>query len=91
MSLEDQHSILKDVVKLNQESELKDMIVQYVGNTKNPENEEVNLEMVVEVLASEFPELILCVSEENWVRGYHQALNDVEEGEKIVNEKLHQE
>ena len=54
-------------------------------------NEEVNLEMIVEVLSQEFPELILCVSEENWVRGYHQALVDVEAGEKIANEKSYQE
>ncbi len=90
MNLEEQRSTLKEVIKLNQESELKDTIVQYVGTTKNPQNEEVNLEMIVEVLAEEFPELVLCISEENWVRGYHQALTDVEEGERIVNEKLHQ-
>tara|TARA_Y100000592_G_scaffold16485_1_gene24531 strand:+ start:19158 stop:19433 length:276 start_codon:yes stop_codon:yes gene_type:complete len=91
MDILDEKSTLKDVIKMNNESELKDHIVQYVGGVKNPENEEVNLEMIVEVLSQEFPELILCVSEENWVRGYHQALVDVEAGEKIANEKLHQE
>jgi len=91
MDILDEKSTLKDVIKMNNESELKDHIVQYVGGVKNPENEEVNLEMIVEVLSQEFPELILCVSEENWVRGYHQALVDVEAGEKIANEKSHQE
>ncbi len=91
MDILNEKSTLKDVIKMNNESELKDHIVQYVGGVKNPENEEVNLEMIIEVLSQEFPELILCVSEENWVRGYHQALVDVEAGEKIANEKSYQE
>jgi len=27
----------------------------------------------------------MVVAEENWIRGYHQALEDVEEGEKLYN------
>jgi len=91
MNILEEKSTLKDIIKANNESELKDHIVQYVGNAKNPENDEVNLAMIIEVLSEEFPELILCISEENWVRGYHQALVDVEAGENIANEKLHQE
>ncbi len=91
MNILEENSTLKNVVEANNESELKDHIVQYVGNKKNPENEEVNIGMIVEVLSNEFPELVLAVSEENWVRGYHQALVDVEAGEKIANEKTHQE
>jgi hypothetical protein len=44
--------------------------------------------MIIDILAKEFPELVLCVSEENWVRGYQQALTDVEEGEKLFNEGI---
>ena len=48
----------------------------------------VTLEMVIDVLASQFPEIVLGVAEENWVRGYQQGLNDVESGQKLMeNEK----
>ena len=61
---------------------------------KDPEDEQVTLEMIIDVLAEAFPELVLCMSEENWVRGYQQALTDVEEGEKYIREtnaELHKE
>ena len=47
--------------------------------------------MVIDVMSEEFPELILCISEENWIRGYHQGLADVDEGRKYLeeNEELH--
>ena len=32
------------------------------------------------------PEFVLALAEENWVRGYHQALNDVDAGQKIIEE-----
>ena len=33
--------------------------------------------MIVETLAEEFPEFVLALAEENWVRGYEQALADL--------------
>tara|TARA_Y100000592_G_C5443774_1_gene304839 strand:- start:1012 stop:1281 length:270 start_codon:yes stop_codon:yes gene_type:complete len=59
------------------ESELKEIIVNYVGNIKNPENDEVTVEDVVEVFSQQFPEFLLAIAEENWVNGYSQALSDV--------------
>ena len=38
--------------------------------------------MIVEVIAKEFPEFLLVVAEENFIRGYEQALADVESEEK---------
>lgn len=70
--------------KVTPDSEFKDYIVNYVGEKKSPEDEEVTVEMVIDVLSDEFPELVLCLSEENWVRGYEQALTDVDEGMKIA-------
>jgi hypothetical protein len=70
--------------KVTPDSEFKNYIVNYVGEKKSPENEEVTVEMVIDVLSDEFPELVLCLSEENWVRGYEQALTDVDEGMKIA-------
>jgi hypothetical protein len=78
--------------KAENDNQLKEYIINYTGEKLNPENESVTLEMIIDVLAEDFPELILCMSEENWVRGYQQALTDVEEGEKYLrenNEELH--
>tara|TARA_A100001515_G_scaffold108355_1_gene89173 strand:- start:392 stop:664 length:273 start_codon:yes stop_codon:yes gene_type:complete len=60
------------------ESELKEIIVNYVGNNLNPEDDEITVEQIVEVFSSEFPEFLLAVAEENWINGYTQALNDVQ-------------
>jgi hypothetical protein len=38
--------------------------------------------MAVEVFAAEFPEFLMAVAEENFLRGYEQALNDIEQMEK---------
>jgi hypothetical protein len=67
------------------ETKLKTWLVEYVGEKNN--NELVTVEMIVETVSKEFPEFLLAVAEENWVRGYHQALSDVDEGTKIANEE----
>ena len=59
-----------------------------VGEKKNPENGEVTTEMVVEIMMKEFPEFLAVVAEENWIRGYKQAIADVEEGEKFILEEM---
>ena len=79
-------SMLGDNVD-KEESELKNYIVNYVGNKLEPENGEINVGMVINVFADEFPEFVLALAEENWIRGYHQALNDVDEGKKIAEEE----
>tara|TARA_Y100000310_G_scaffold249890_1_gene256032 strand:+ start:26 stop:376 length:351 start_codon:yes stop_codon:yes gene_type:complete len=73
--------------KVEEENELKEFVVQYVGDKLQPENGEVSVEMIVEVFAEDFPEFLMVVAEENWIRGYHQALHDVEEGERLVKEQ----
>ena len=70
------------------ETHLKNMLVEYVGETLDPEDGNVTVEMILEVVAKEFPEFLLAIAEENWVRGYQQALQDAEEGEKIYKEHL---
>jgi hypothetical protein len=59
------------------ESELKEIIVNYVGSIKNPDNDEITVEDVVDIFSQQFPELLLVIAEENWVNGYSQALNDM--------------
>ena len=52
------------------DTELKNWLVNYVGNKIGPEDENVTVENVVEVMADEFPEFLMVVAEENWIRGY---------------------
>tara|TARA_R110001583_G_scaffold192597_1_gene359248 strand:- start:71 stop:400 length:330 start_codon:yes stop_codon:yes gene_type:complete len=73
---------------LEKDSPMKEWLVDYVGNKANPENDEVNLAMIIETMADEFPEFLLALAEENWVRGYHQAINDMETGKKLYEEEL---
>ena len=69
------------------DTEMKSWLVNYVGGVKNPDNKEVTVEMIVETMAKEFPEFLMAVAEENWIRGYHQALDDVTEGQRIMKEE----
>jgi hypothetical protein len=77
--------------KVEKDTELKDMIVSYVGEKKKPENDEVTLEMVLEVMAEDFPDFVMPIAEENWIRGYQQALADVNEGQRLEREEVEKE
>lgn len=70
-----------------EETELKKIIVNYVGNKINPDNNDITVENIIDVFAEQFPEFLLAIAEENWINGYTQALNDTKYVEK--NEKLH--
>ena len=59
------------------DGKLKELFVNYVGSKLNPENDEVTMGMVIDVLAEEFPEVLYTVAEENFLRGYETALEDV--------------
>ena len=58
------------------DSPLKELIVNFVGNIINPENDEVTIEHIATVFADEFPEFLITLAEENWINGYTQALSD---------------
>ena len=74
----DENLTLKETV--DPENDLKEMLVNYVGEKHNPEDENVTVEMIVETMVEEFPEFVMALAEENWIRGYHQALADVDAG-----------
>ena len=57
-------------------SELKSYLVEYVGNKLGPTNEEVTVNMIAEVLATDFPEFAFAYAEENFLRGYQLGLED---------------
>jgi len=56
---------------------MREWLTNYVGETINPEDNKVTVEMIVEVMAKEFPEFLMVIAEENFIRGYEQALDDV--------------
>tara|TARA_R100000234_G_scaffold74328_1_gene45905 strand:- start:9367 stop:9657 length:291 start_codon:yes stop_codon:yes gene_type:complete len=62
------------------DNELKAWLVEYVGKKHEPEDGNVTVEMIVQTLAEDFPEFTLAVAGENFLRGYHQALCDLEVG-----------
>ena len=86
MSEWDRSPVLDETVETS--NELKSFLVNYVGNKTNPENNDVTVDHIVEVMSEDFPEFLLAVAEENFIRGYHQAMIDVETGEKLYNEQL---
>jgi|TARA_R110000824_G_scaffold262960_2_gene451647 hypothetical protein len=78
--------------KVEKSTPLKEWLVDYVGNefksemerinSDNPEeplewDDSVTVEMIIEVMSSEFPEFLMAIAEENFVRGYTQAMVDV--------------
>lgn len=67
------------------ENELKKWLVSYVGEKLQPENDEVNVEMVIQVVAEEFPEFLMPLVEENFIRGYQQAMKDLEHFEANIS------
>lgn len=57
---------------------MKSWLVQYVGEKYKPEDNSVTTAMIIEAMAQEFPEFVLVLAEENFIRGYQQALFDVD-------------
>ena len=73
-----ENETIKSLVAID--SPLKQMLVDYVGKRYVKEEEEfdVTVGMIAETLATEFPEFMLVIAEENWIRGYKQGLDDAE-------------
>jgi len=67
-------------IVVSAENPLKEMLLEYVGNkfaTDEDEGEfEVTVQMIVDTLAHEFPEFVMIMAEENWIRGYQQGIDD---------------
>ncbi len=84
--MEDKSPLLQENVEGSQ-SALKSWLVNYVGEKTNPESGNVTVENIIDVMAEEFPEFLMALAEENWIRGYHQALTDVEVGERLAKEQ----
>tara|TARA_R100000664_G_scaffold34054_1_gene53693 strand:+ start:6720 stop:6980 length:261 start_codon:yes stop_codon:yes gene_type:complete len=66
------------LMPIAENNEMKRLLVNYVGEQLEPENDEVTMEMVIQVMSLEFPEILLAIAEENFIRGYQQAMWDVD-------------
>ncbi len=88
---------------MSSETELKTWLVDKAGENYQQEltkaqaeigkeipwDGDVTVEIIVEYMADQFPELIMALAEENFIRGYRQGLLDVEVGERLA--KLEEE
>jgi hypothetical protein len=70
------------------DTEMKEWLVNYVGNKATPESGDVTVEMIINEMSKEFPEFLMAIAEENWIRGYHQALEDVSVGHQEYEREL---
>jgi len=68
------------------DTDLKNLLVEYVGKKHNPEDGLVTVGLIVDTIAEEFPEFVLALAEENWIRGYQQACYDFGGGLEKENE-----
>ena len=84
MEVQDEHVKTEKEIHTNpmlamvveKDTELKTYLVEYVGRKLDCENVTVN--MIAEVLATDFAEFTLAFAEENFLRGYQLGLNDAE-------------
>ena len=85
----EENPTLKQVV--DPDNDIKNILVEYVGEKLNPEDQLVTVDMVIGILADEFPDLVMALAEENWVRGYEQGLTDVQEGLVLAEQENEKE
>jgi hypothetical protein len=70
-----ENPVLNEVVeKVNP---MKEWLVNYVGEAQQPKDGNVTVVMIIEEMLKEFPEFLMAIAEENFIRGYQQAITDV--------------
>lgn len=76
------------------DSQLKTWLVDYVGRKYQGEvararvetgqeiewDGDVTVDMIVETFSAEFPEFLMAIAEENFIRGYKQGISDMDTG-----------
>tara|TARA_R100001224_G_scaffold108998_1_gene85934 strand:+ start:203 stop:439 length:237 start_codon:yes stop_codon:yes gene_type:complete len=77
MSIDNENPDL--LIPIQPENQMKEWLINYVGARLQPESDEVNVEMIIKVMAEEFPEFLMPVAEENFIRGYRQAIFDMDQ------------
>ena len=69
------------------DNEMKKMFVDYIGKKHDPEDGVVTVAMAIATMAQEFPEFLMVLAEENWIRGYRQGVEDSETGVRAALEQ----
>ena len=69
---------LAEMERLNSDPEMSEDSLEWDGS--------VTVEMIIEMISVEFPEFLMAVAEENFIRGYTQAMVDVYEPEPASEE-----
>ena len=68
------------------DTKLKELIVNYVGEQLHPITPEVTVDDVVKIFADEFPEFLLVVAQENFLRGYSEGIKEtIVRGEDVLS------
>tara|TARA_Y100001938_G_C7961372_1_gene364486 strand:+ start:215 stop:547 length:333 start_codon:yes stop_codon:yes gene_type:complete len=84
--------------KVTPDSPMKVWLIDYVGKKFQQEmtrfkvdtgkeyewDGDITVEMIVDLMAEEFPEFVMALAEENFIRGYRQAFADLEAGQEMV-------
>ena len=65
------------------DTKLKEIIIDYVGEQLHPMTPEVTVDDLVKIFADEFPEFLMVVANENFLRGYKQGLWDGDMKKKV--------
>jgi len=60
----------------NNDSELKQFLINYAGAKLQPEDKRVKVPIIAETISAEFPEFLFAIAEENFLRGYKLGLDD---------------
>ena len=68
------------VQEVELDNPMKQWFVSYIGEKYKPEGGVVTVELAVRAMAEEFPEFLMVLAEENWLRGYKQGVDDSEAG-----------
>ena len=75
----------------SEDSELKNYIINYTGIKLEAEDGKVDVNMIAETLADEFPEFMYAFAEENFIRGYEMGLDDATEVYTRATEETREE
>lgn len=89
MNIENTNPTLAETV--DKATPMKEWLVEYVGTQHDPDDGDVTVEMIIDTMATEFPEFLMAFAEENWIRGYHQALSDITESQMSYESELNKQ
>ena len=68
------------------DTKLKEMIVNYVGEQLHPITPEVTVDDIIKIFADEFPEFLMVVAQENFLRGYSEGIKEtIVRGEDVLS------